>query len=81
MVRIAGCFTPVVSVAVQIPEGYPSGQRGQTVNLLAYAFGGSNPPPSTSFKMWYAARMSGCDRSEPEVDESRRWFDSKAKPC
>ena len=31
-----------------LPEGYPSGQRGQTVNLLAYAFGGSNPPPSTS---------------------------------
>ena len=31
-------------------EGYPSGQRGQTVNLLAYAFGGSNPPPSTSFE-------------------------------
>ena len=30
-------------------EGYPSGQRGQTVNLLAHAFGGSNPPPSTSF--------------------------------
>ena len=30
-------------------EGYPSGQRGQTVNLLAYAFGGSNPPPSTNF--------------------------------
>lgn len=23
---------------------YPSGQRGQTVNLLALAFGGSNPP-------------------------------------
>lgn len=23
---------------------YPSGQRGQTVNLLAHAFGGSNPP-------------------------------------
>ena len=32
-------------------EGYPSGQRGQTVNLLAYAFGGSNPPPSTSFTL------------------------------
>lgn len=28
-------------------EGYPSGQRGQTVNLLAYAFEGSNPSPST----------------------------------
>ncbi len=27
--------------------GYPSGQRGQTVNLLAYAFRGSNPLPGT----------------------------------
>ncbi len=27
--------------------GYPSGQRGQTVNLLAYAFIGSNPIPTT----------------------------------
>src|SRR5438034_10276182 len=26
---------------------YASGQRGQTVNLLAYAFGGSNPPLPT----------------------------------
>src|SRR5262249_20395533 len=26
----------------------PSGQRGQTVNLLAYAFGGSNPPLPTT---------------------------------
>ena len=26
---------------------YPSGQRGQTVNLLVYAFGGSNPPLPT----------------------------------
>ena len=26
---------------------YPSGQRGQTVNLLADAFGGSNPPLPT----------------------------------
>ena len=30
------------------PAGrYPSGQRGQTVNLLANAFGGSNPPLPT----------------------------------
>ena len=28
-------------------EGYPSGQREQTVNLPAYAFVGSNPTPST----------------------------------
>jgi hypothetical protein len=27
---------------------YPSGQRGQTVNLLASAFGGSNPPLPTT---------------------------------
>ena len=29
---------------------YPSGQRGQTVNLLAYAFGGSNPPLPTTVR-------------------------------
>ncbi len=28
-------------------EGYSSGQRGQTVNLLANAYVGSNPTPST----------------------------------
>ena len=29
---------------------YQSGQMGQTVNLLAYAFGGSNPSPPTTRK-------------------------------
>jgi hypothetical protein len=39
---------------------YPSGQRGQTVNLLAYAFGGSNPPLPTIVSMgWSAARSEG----------------------
>ena len=28
---------------------YQSGQMGQTVNLLAYAFGGSNPSLPTAF--------------------------------
>lgn len=28
--------------------GYPSGQRGRTVNPLAQAFAGSNPAPGTS---------------------------------
>ena len=28
--------------------GFPSGQRDQTVNLTADAFGGSNPPPTTN---------------------------------
>ena len=30
------------------PEGYPSGQRDQTVNLTASAFEGSNPSLSTT---------------------------------
>ena len=30
-------------------DGFPSGQREQTVNLLLYSFGGSNPPPSICF--------------------------------
>lgn len=30
--------------------GYPSGQRGQTVNLLTYVFVGSNPTPGTTLK-------------------------------
>jgi hypothetical protein len=38
-------------------EGFPSGQRGQTVNLLAYAFEGSNPSPSTSFAGCQGARI------------------------
>jgi hypothetical protein len=38
-----GHISPLKSVLV----GYPSGQRGQTVNLLAYAFDGSNPSPTT----------------------------------
>ena len=28
-------------------EAFPSGQRGQTVNLLHLCFGGPNPPAST----------------------------------
>ncbi len=32
--------------------GYQSGQMGQTVNLLALAFGGSNPSPPTQFKFF-----------------------------
>src|SRR5829696_5567133 len=42
--------SPLVSsrrVIVIIPEGCPSGQREQTVNLPAHAFVGSNPTPST----------------------------------
>src|SRR6266581_5497649 len=42
---------PAFSMSYQVRPAdsgrYPSGQRGQTVNLLAYAFGGSNPPLPT----------------------------------
>ena len=38
-----------VQAAVHVSVGYPSGQRGQTVNLLAYAYAGSNPAPTTTF--------------------------------
>ena len=53
---------------------YPSGQRGQTVNLMAYAFAGSNPalpsdspfgdplphPPAPGRQRPFAARPCGC---------------------
>ncbi len=32
----------------EFSPGYPSGQRGQTVNLLAIAYVGSNPTPGTN---------------------------------
>ncbi len=36
---------------------YQSGQMGQTVNLLAYAFGGSNPSlPTNVFAKGYASK-------------------------
>ena len=38
---------PNVSAASIPTEGCPSGQWEQAVNLPAYAYGGSNPPPST----------------------------------
>src|ERR1700732_5272325 len=40
--------TPKSKYAARFAEGYPSGQREQTVNLPAYAFEGSNPSPSTT---------------------------------
>jgi hypothetical protein len=54
----AGCMPG----AEQFMGGYPSGQRGLTVNQLAEAFGGSNPspptwPPSlTGWKKYQSAR-------------------------
>jgi hypothetical protein len=48
---------------------YPSGQRGQTVNLLAYAFGGSNPPLPTIVA---GALEVGADRGWAEIGATAR---------
>ena len=41
---------------------YPSGQRGQTVNLLAHAFGGSNPSLPTILRS--PERSDGCVKKD-----------------
>jgi hypothetical protein len=51
-IPLLGLLNAVADVRVQprcaaVEERYPSGQREQTVNLPAHAFGGSNPPLST----------------------------------
>ncbi len=51
-------------------EGYPSGQRGQTVNLLVYTFVGSNPTPSSNIG-WLAGGYGEPPRNRPRTDFSR----------
>src|SRR3546814_15798607 len=53
-----------------VAEGYSSGQRGQTVNLLTNVYGGSNPPPSTSIRVGRGARIGTSDMS----DARRAWL-------
>src|ERR1017187_7383267 len=48
-------------------ERYRSGLTGQTVNLLAYAFGGSNPPLSTIF-----ARKGLCNPTAKHLPHDHR---------
>ena len=47
---------------------YPSGQRGQTVNLLAHAFGGSNPPLATIVEAGVRPDRDG-ERNDGEVGQ------------
>ena len=51
---------------VDIKGGYQSGQMGQTVNLLALAFGGSNPSPPTSVEVLRIVRS--CMKHKYEDD-------------
>jgi hypothetical protein len=50
---------------------YPSGQRGQTVNLLANAFGGSNPPLATSGGSGFDVEIGDRGRSTPRGSTSK----------
>jgi hypothetical protein len=49
-------------------EGFPSGQREQTVNLPALAFGGSNPPPSIP-SFWEPLSKEGKKRKQQSLRE------------
>src|SRR5438445_12411138 len=47
---------------------YPSGQRGQTVNLLANVFGGSNPPlPTTLTSEAFCGNSSAVERQPSKL--------------
>ena len=50
---------------------YQSGQMGQTVNLLAYAFGGSNPSSPTSSLIYCGS--SSVDRASAFQAEGREF--------
>ena len=50
MTNLAQAVTTVKCLITGRLVGYSSGQRGQTVNLLAYASEGSNPSPTTTLK-------------------------------
>ena len=38
--------SPIIGFLINIMDGFPSGQRGRTVNPLHICFEGSNPSPS-----------------------------------
>ncbi len=51
-----GLYIPLEKMYICFPITKPgefqSGQMGQTVNLLAFAFGGSNPSSPTLIQRW-----------------------------
>ena len=58
---------------------YQSGQMGQTVNLLAYAFGGSNPSSPTIIAE--VAQLVEHQPSKLRVASSNLVFRSKVSRC
>src|SRR6516164_3271651 len=59
---------------------YPSGQRGQTVNLLAHAFGGSNPPLATTPGSRAEMGTGSRDDKRDARDRDRARGRSRARP-
>lgn len=65
--RILGSYSPTQNPGL-LSGAYRSGQTGQTVNLLAYAFVGSNPTAPTSMKKdreALASRSCASDQQTP----------------
>ena len=59
--RVGGSIPSTSSISFidrSFVGSYPSGQRGQTVNLLAYAFSGSNPLLPTITFVAYEFKIS-----------------------
>jgi hypothetical protein len=61
-------FKNVRAYRVLVSAGrYPSGQRGQTVNLLAYVFQGSNPCLPTKPRVRVPAIHDCASRMKPQL--------------
>ena len=60
---------------------YQSGQMGQTVNLLVYTFGGSNPSSPTNFSSAEVAQSIEHQPSKLRVAGSNLVFRSKLRQC
>ena len=55
-------------------EGWPSGQRQQTVNLPTYVYVGSNPTPSTMAMRGDDGWLCGCSSMvEPQPSKLVTW--------
>ena len=59
---------------------YQSGQMGQTVNLLAYAFGGSNPSLPTKFKRG-SFKTSSFLFYTFSINSTGQWSEPKTSVC
>jgi hypothetical protein len=72
---VGGSTPPVSSTSSdETPEGCPSGQREQAVNLPAHAYVGSNPTPSTSSGVSVAQAVTRPSRASSRARRPRRFL-------